>query len=117
LLRSTLSTSCLLFCLRMPRPPRSTLFPYTTLFRSREDLSQATENYALTHEIVRSEAKRFGERLDESVKAAEAQVAILDRDRVTLDRKSTRLNSSHVKISYAVFCLKKKKPNIQRNAR
>src|SRR5690606_1027889 len=84
LLRSTLSTSCLLFCLRMPRPPRSTLFPYTTLFRSREDLSQATENYALTHEIVRSEAKRFGERLDESVKAAEAQVAILDRDRVTL---------------------------------
>ena len=50
----------------------------------REDLSQATENYALTHEIVRSEAKRFGERLDEAVKAAEAQVAILDRDRITL---------------------------------
>src|SRR3712207_7502882 len=67
------------------RPPRSTLFPYTTLFRSRE----GAEVVLVT---VRDE-----DRLD--VLRALAQV----------DRKSTRLNSSHANISYAVFCLKKKK--------
>src|SRR5438067_2627425 len=66
------------------RPPRSTLFPYTTLFRS----------YAC-----------LGKRLDEEILVPDRGVRI---ERL-LDRKSTRLNSSHVSISYAVFCLKKKK--------
>src|SRR5690349_22761330 len=73
------------------RPPRSTLFPYTTLFRSpaqRERAVPACER--LQHEAAREEIE------------AGAAVGLGDR-------KSTRLNSSHVEISYAVFCLKKKK--------
>src|SRR5258705_4096363 len=72
------------------RPPRSTLFPYTTLFRSS---LVAYEEFAVTE----NEAERVaaGKRHMESIK----------------DRKSTRLNSSHLGISYAVFCLKKKKKN------
>src|SRR2546426_5579253 len=74
------------------RPPRSTLFPYTTLFRS----------------FVQSNDERFAN--DETVLAEELTMndgRILERDHI--DRKSTRLNSSHLVISYAVFCLKKKK--------
>src|SRR5215208_3400220 len=72
------------------RPPRSTLFPYTTLFRSCRHLSGRIE----TQEFFRA-ALSLGD---------------VDRRRgVRQDRKSTRLNSSHVAISYAVFCLKKKK--------
>src|SRR5437870_8701342 len=70
------------FLILLP-PPRSTLFPYTTLFRSREH-----------HRVSRR-----------GVPVAARPVA----PRPVLDRKSTRLNSSHVAISYAVFCLKKKK--------
>src|SRR2546422_8526234 len=77
------------------RPPRSTLFPYTTLFRSRRsapgDAGGARAEGALG---VRSGAGRLGE---------------VPPHRGGLDRKSTRLNSSHGYISYAVFCLKKKK--------
>src|SRR5438874_10205266 len=74
------------------RPPRSTLFPYTTLFRSTRQ--------------VRNQAQRFSEEIHSGVKRAvnRKQQAVLRGD-----RKSTRLNSSHVEISYAVFCLKKKK--------
>src|SRR2546427_7562433 len=72
------------------RPPRSTLFPYTTLFRSRE----ATR-------------RRLAERLP-SLSLVDGTAA-LARARAVKDRKSTRLNSSHSQISYAVFCLKKKK--------
>src|SRR5690606_41606679 len=72
------------FFLPIPRPPRSTLFPYTTLFRS----------------IVWQETPRDG---DPEVRIAHVCLTLHG------DRKSTRLNSSHVKISYAVFCLKKKK--------
>src|SRR3989442_3598039 len=73
------------------RPPRSTLFPYTTLFRSfRADAPDGSPYEAVQHYVAQ----------DENPFAAE----LLDRD-----RKSTRLNSSHVRISYAVFCLKKKK--------
>src|SRR3712207_7209390 len=86
------------------RPPRSTLFPYTTLFRS--DL--ATEDLlAIRHEIqvlidhVGADREPGRARSDELLAAAEG---LLQRD-----RKSTRLNSSHANISYAVFCLKKKK--------
>src|SRR3712207_8991081 len=83
------------------RPPRSTLFPYTTLFRSifafLDERPQVTERpgaRALTQVRgeVRFEQVTFGYALD-----------------VPVDRKSTRLNSSHANISYAVFCLKKKK--------
>src|SRR3989442_4442228 len=79
------------------RPPRSTLFPYTTLFRS-ADLERA--------DTSTTSFDRF-ELCDPLPRAARAFV---DRVEVgIIDRKSTRLNSSHVRISYAVFCLKKKK--------
>src|SRR3712207_8421628 len=83
------------------RPPRSTLFPYTTLFRSRQVHPVAAP--AVPH--------RVGERPQHPV-----QEAVLALRRVgqvgqeVRDRKSTRLNSSHANISYAVFCLKKKNP-------
>src|SRR2546427_2746822 len=91
------------------RPPRSTLFPYTTLFRSPEVLNDVRERAARILDVVE-----------------DALVSPVDRERhthkramnkyrddtsvttVVLDRKSTRLNSSHSQISYAVFCLKKK---------
>src|SRR2546430_11770735 len=78
------------------RPPRSTLFPYTTLFRSRQ--------------AERCETRRrrgTGPRLCGRVRHRRSSAAPLCQSRV--DRKSTRLNSSHSQISYAVFCLKKKK--------
>src|SRR3712207_8148223 len=90
------------------RPPRSTLFPYTTLFRSHQEhvgvlRQRAGEGHALAHsagqfvrppvaEVVEAHGvKEFGH---------------------SLDRKSTRLNSSHANISYAVFCLKKKNKHV-----
>src|SRR5688572_31509732 len=80
------------------RPPRSTLFPYTTLFRSRRPVrGVAVENRrraAITCEVLPVHDRQRNER---AVRA------------LHLDRKSTRLNSSHSQISYAVFCLKKKK--------
>src|SRR5436305_8961338 len=76
------------------RPPRSTLFPYTTLFRS--------------HQVPHHDrAGPEGGWTD--VRARARDGAPLARPRTSVDRKSTRLNSSHVRISYAVFCLKKKK--------
>src|SRR3989442_10168956 len=72
------------------RPPRSTLFPYTTLFRSIAPI------------------RRRGERAIEGHAAQERDPRLLGQHS-GVDRKSTRLNSSHVRISYAVFCLKKKK--------
>src|SRR5688500_19853904 len=75
----------------IPRPPRSTLFPYTTLFRS---LDQAL---ALQGTVARDIAEGMRTRVAPEVLGRMA------------DRKSTRLNSSHLVISYAVFCLKKKK--------
>src|SRR5436305_11273673 len=80
------------------RPPRSTLFPYTTLFRS-----QLGDDFARGPACALDLFRREGDRADDGVAAA--AVALAYRG----DRKSTRLNSSHVRISYAVFCLKKKK--------
>src|SRR2546421_9490259 len=77
------------------RPPRSTLFPYTTLFRSEPESQQL-----LGHEQVAQVAAR----------KRRAGLAVAGRVQRS-DRKSTRLNSSHDQISYAVFCLKKKKIN------
>src|SRR5437870_9725172 len=83
------------------RPPRSTLFPYTTLFRSVADRTvpspRATQTHAPERAAVRERHAAAGQR--------------------ARDRKSTRLNSSHVAISYAVFCLKKKKKKNNQNRR
>src|SRR5437899_4891917 len=83
-------------------PPRSTLFPYTTLFRSElEELVKAT-----IQELGASSKKEMGP----VIKAVQAKAAgRADGKSISADRKSTRLNSSHLGISYAVFCLKKKK--------
>src|SRR3712207_8653236 len=98
----------MLFFLMIRRPPRSTLFPYTTLFRSMQPASTLPEG-----------ATRVGGQLGFSPWcgvsgdlalgcAHNAGGTPLPELRVNADRKSTRLNSSHANISYAVFCLKKK---------
>src|SRR5690606_41238309 len=85
-----------LFFLMLRRPPSSTLFPYTTLFRSvRVLLGDLLDKGFVTLQEPEPEADMHDIRLYKAV--------------IDGDRKSTRLNSSHVKISYAVFCLKKKK--------
>src|SRR5690349_24171290 len=90
----------------IPRPPRSTLFPYTTLFRS---LDQMTRDLADASGRAKGLAQD-AQGLMSHVKQGKGTVGAL----VMEDRKSTRLNSSHVEISYAVFCLKKKnKPKIE----
>src|SRR3712207_8104656 len=90
------------------RPPRSTLFPYTTLFRSltaqtdgqdiwiSSNLNAIQRRCAIVHELVHIEKGHTRHQPE--------------HEEMRVDRKSTRLNSSHANISYAVFCLKKKKP-------
>src|SRR3712207_8732608 len=86
------------------RPPRSTLFPYTTLFRSRSLLPSAREGFAL---LARREAALPPDRWGARRQAPSEDVR---RSRTPREeRKSPRLNSSHAHISHAVFCLKKKK--------
>src|SRR2546427_5965065 len=84
------------------RPPRSTLFPYTTLFRSWPGASRT--------ELVNGPRQQF---LSSSCLPGNEHVHVAGPDLLRQDRKSTRLNSSHSQISYAVFCLKKKKTNSQ----
>src|SRR3712207_9114876 len=91
---------CLFFFLMIRRPPRSTLFPYTTLFRSRGLRYREVER-------IPQSASRFG--LQAETRLHEGGVASNRGSALPRDRKSTRLNSSHANISYAVFCLKKKK--------
>src|SRR3712207_8364266 len=87
------------------RPPRSTLFPYTTLFRSR---AVRDDGRAAVGARQLNRVERLGERAD-LVDLDENRVGDAALDAFTKeDRKSTRLNSSHANISYAVFCLKKK---------
>src|SRR2546427_5541925 len=81
------------------RPPRSTLFPYTTLFRSTVRGHGGTQRAGEKNSGVREEKKRSPQD-----RRADGEMVI-----EMADRKSTRLNSSHSQISYAVFCLKKKK--------
>src|SRR3712207_8240172 len=94
------------------RPPRSTLFPYTTLFRSQraEHVHLSVERRSLDRCAdvrLRSQVEaRLRADLVEEPAQVVADVELVERGR--LDRKSTRLNSSHANISYAVFCLKKK---------
>src|SRR3712207_8489853 len=92
------------------RPPRSTLFPYTTLFRSgrgpRLGLSRPPGRHLLRDQPAED---RVGGVLRDALAQRERQVAQVEVPRAPADRKSTRLNSSHANISYAVFCLQKKK--------
>src|SRR5204862_7665063 len=96
------------FFLMIPPPPTSTLFPYTTLFRSLSALSVPLAPAAISQTVT-------DEAFSSSRHAVEASPPPTFfphnwiRGYTELDRKSTRLNSSHVEISYAVFCLKKKK--------
>src|SRR2546422_11702653 len=87
------------FFLMIRRPPRSTLFPYTTLFRSDQLIG-------LGH-VRHVEMADIG--AEDRVDLGAERIELAERDRIHADRKSTRLNSSHGYISYAVFCLKKKK--------
>src|SRR3712207_8966858 len=95
------------FFLMIRRPPRSTLFPYTTLFRSNDRPGNPA--------LAEAEASLRAEGLDVLTVPGD----LGDRaqaEQVVADRKSTRLNSSHANISYAVFCLKKKKINMRTNS-
>src|SRR5690606_39772304 len=100
------------FFLVTPRPPSSTLFPYTTLFRSAQMLSrQRMITIDVYIELTNLQHHRFPgtvRRIDGHFHTGLQFVFELVVVEQMLDRKSTRLNSSHVKISYAVFCLKKK---------
>src|SRR5689334_24641789 len=94
------------------RPPRSTLFPYTTLFRSQ---------FLRCPETVHQSCVRMTERMEAiaawhlDTKRPKQRPELSLEQQVLIDRKSTRLNSSHSSISYAVFCLKKKKINVLNN--
>src|SRR3712207_7471373 len=95
------------------RPPRSTLFPYTTLFRSMRDRRfPCLVGHELRDEVDADRPARGGDRLDLIVVQV-APVAAAGPG-VAVDRKSTRLNSSHANISYAVFCLNKKQTPVRR---
>src|SRR5256886_12653470 len=94
------------------RPPRSTLFPYTTLFRSFKIVREALD---LRGHSVEARAGIGLNVLDGLLEATHGGVEFADGVAGLLDRKSTRLNSSHSQISYAVFCLKKKKKEQRRD--
>src|SRR3712207_8870597 len=95
------------FFLMIRRPPRSTLFPYTTLFRSQNACTADPQDLPLCN--GRTTCTCFVTTGDSSFCASTGQGACLACE----DRKSTCLNSSHANISYAVFCLKKKKNRMQ----
>src|SRR3712207_8738683 len=83
------------------RPPRSTLFPYTTLFRSERHLAVDAAPCGQAELALKRDPRLAGSR----------ELDPVERRPARIDRKSTRLNSSHANISYAVFCLKKKTSN------
>src|SRR5690348_17889580 len=88
------------------RPPRSTLFPYTTLFRSKMNTLERSIRSSNDEVITTDDMLALIQKMKPS-----APSLVVGRY-LTLDRKSTRLNSSHPSISYAVFCLKKKNNNV-----
>src|SRR3712207_7736651 len=94
------------------RPPRSTLFPYTTLFRSFPQLQPpVADEFSRLHVVF--VAMPGADEMQLAVGEIEPARGLVGHDALfNLDRKSTRLNSSHANISYAVFCLKKKKKTI-----
>src|SRR3712207_7487193 len=91
------------------RPPRSTLFPYTTLFRSSADLDHLDDDVVAEHDLLAGAAGDDEHQAAASFASPANSGARMGASEA--DRKSTRLNSSHANISYAVFCLKKKKPH------
>src|SRR4051794_41529757 len=98
----------------IPPPPRSTLFPYTTLFRSAAAAAEiaavdGVDGVFLGPSDLAASMGLLGQQTHPRVVDAVRHAFGADHPRVGLDRKSTRLNSSHPSISYAVFCLKKKK--------
>src|SRR5690554_7251508 len=100
----------------IPQPPISTLFPYTTLFRSH----RVIDNFMIqggdpTGTGSGGPGYRFWDEADNGIRHGKGSLSMANTIVcfIPKDRKSTRLNSSHVRISYAVFCLKKKKSNIQ----
>src|SRR5690349_23047345 len=99
----------------IPPPPRSTLFPYTTLFRSASGVTGAGSIFAVQNNAEPALATLRYRLKNATLEAAEKEFESAGKKfnrgsfLVEGDRKSTRLNSSHVEISYAVFCLKKKK--------
>src|SRR5205807_7646762 len=98
----------------IPPPPRSTLFPYTTLFRSTDEIEQRER----THGIAATEFHTFVDIFNGAhtfVEGANRVKQVGHEKAIDEDRKSTRLNSSHLVISYAVFCLKKKRKLIKYN--
>src|SRR5947208_11330807 len=100
--------------LMLRRPPRSTLFPYTTLFRSEVHAVLAMQPREHLAELRTEHGVQRGRlRLDEGHRAAVVPGGGCRLEAEARDRKSTRLNSSHQIISYAVFCLKKKKTETQ----
>src|SRR3712207_8699791 len=100
----------LVFFLMIRRPPRSTLFPYTTLFRSISATS--TSWLKITCSTQTPQTETAARCLDSALLVSQNGYADGKRVKRLEDRKSTRLNSSHANISYAVFCLKKKKKKI-----
>src|SRR5436190_21256252 len=96
----------IIFFLRLRRPPRSTLFPYTTLFRSEAQVVGPADEVDLGR--AGPSREQYAGRVDDAAHLASSLSAPPCPLRPR-DRKSTRLNSSHTVISYAVFCLKKKK--------
>src|SRR3712207_7535826 len=97
---------CVFFFLMIRRPPRSTLFPYTTLFRS----AITERGLGPDHPDVAVRLNNLAGLLRATNRLAEAEPLMRRMVEIFVaDRKSTRLNSSHANISYAVFCLKKKK--------
>src|SRR3712207_8769340 len=99
------STFCFIFFLMIRRPPRSTLFPYTTLFRS--EVLKNPQTPERIYNVISDEIADLSNNVNtpEYTQSSEYIEKVLLS---SLDRKSTRLNSSHANISYAVFCLKKK---------
>src|SRR5690606_40271940 len=102
-------TAIFVLFLLIRQPPRSTLFPYTTLFRSVLLGAKADASFAMIAHAI----GQFDWRRTSTSHERERWLGLLEGELAAgalgIDRKSTRLNSSHVKISYAVFCLKKKK--------
>src|SRR3712207_8660633 len=86
------------------RPPRSTLFPYTTLFRS---LERCSALFDIAFDVLDDHDRVVNDDADREYEAEQCQRVDREAEQIQ-DRKSTRLNSSHANISYAVFCLKKK---------
>src|SRR5690606_39862708 len=106
-------STLLSFILTLPRPPRPTLFPYTTLFRSPPtEIPNRCAKVSAPLQLLHIEARITSAAVSKRFRCRKNLQHICGLAKFpqeSKDRKSTRLNSSHVKISYAVFCLKKKK--------